>query len=277
MGERFSPASPSAARGSGAGRTERAVQSEAVAEAFPLAADPLSGRTIVVTRAVDRAGGLVERLGRLGATTIEVPVIETVEPADGGAALRAAAARAADYDWIVLASTVAAARFLACQPLLTGVRIATVGPATADVLPRVDLIPDRTDADGLVAAFPRGAGRVLLPRAAEGREGLVVGLAAKGWTVEVVEAYRTVPVDDPLGRLAPSVRAAVATADAITFLSPSAVRAWRGPVPPIVVCMGPATSAAASARGMRVAAVADPSTLEGLSAALVEALRGPAE
>lgn len=258
----------------GAGATPPA---EGAADSFAVAAGPLFGRTIVVTRAVDRSGRLVRLLGRLGATAVEVPVIETVEPADGGAALRSAAARAADYDWIVVASPVAATRFVACQPVLTGVKIAAVGPATAEMLPRTDLIPDRTDADGLVAAFPQGPGRVLLPRAAEGREELVVGLATKGWTVDVVEAYRTVPVDDPLGRLAPGVRAAVATADAITFLSPSAVRAWDGPVPPIVVCMGPTTSTAASARGLRVTAVADPSTLEGVAAALFEALVGPAE
>ena len=230
---------------------------------------PLSGRTIAVTRATDRAGPLVERLQALGATVVAVPMIETVDPSDGGAALRAAVGRLETYDWVVLASRVAAARFLACQPRLTGVKIAAVGPGTAATLPRVDLVPTRTDADGLVEAFPLGPGRLLLPRAAEGRATLVEGLVAKGWTVDAVEAYRTEAIADPLGRLSAIDRRVMDKVDAITFLSPSAVCAWTGAVPSTVVCMGPATAEAATQRGYRIAATADPSTLDGLIAAIV--------
>ena len=53
----------------------------------------LSGRTVVVARAAEQAGGLVERLRALGADVVEVPMIAIVDPADGGAGLAAAAAR----------------------------------------------------------------------------------------------------------------------------------------------------------------------------------------
>src|ERR1051325_8791918 len=56
---------------------------------------PLFGKRIIVTRAREQASGLVERLHELGAGTVELPVIEIGEPADGGAAPRDAAARAA--------------------------------------------------------------------------------------------------------------------------------------------------------------------------------------
>ena len=48
---------------------------------------------------------------------IEVPVIEVVDPADGGAALRAAAsASSASYDWVVVTSPNGAERLLAVHP-----------------------------------------------------------------------------------------------------------------------------------------------------------------
>jgi uroporphyrinogen III methyltransferase/synthase len=73
---------------------------------------PLAGRTIVVTRAEPRARGLVEALQRAGAETIEMPLTTQTGPADGGAALRAAAADVGSYDWVVLTSANAVNRFM---------------------------------------------------------------------------------------------------------------------------------------------------------------------
>ena len=50
---------------------------------------PLSGRTIVVTRAAEQASGLVAQLAHLGATVLEVPTVAITDPPDGGAALAA--------------------------------------------------------------------------------------------------------------------------------------------------------------------------------------------
>ena len=69
------------------------------------------------------------------------------------------------------------------------------GPGTADALAaagvRADLVPERFVAESLLEAFPDGPGRVLLPRAAVARDALPAGLTDRGWTVDVVEAYRT--------------------------------------------------------------------------------------
>ncbi|MDQ4097333.1 MAG: uroporphyrinogen-III synthase [Actinomycetota bacterium] len=46
-------------------------------------------------------------------------------------------------------------------------------------------------------------------------------------------------------------------------------------MPPLVVCIGPVTSKTARKRGVTVAAVADPHTLDGLVSALVAVLRRP--
>ncbi len=74
------------------------------------------------------------------------------------------------------------------------------------------------------------------------------GLAAKGWTVEVVEAYRT-----EVARPDPAALKAAADAHAVTFTSSSTVTNFvavaPGVVPPFVACIGPVTAATARAAG----------------------------
>lgn len=244
---------------------------------------PLFGRTVVVTRAAEQAGPFVEQLRALGATVLEVPLIRITGPLDGGAALAAVAADIVSYDWVVLTSPNAAIRFaeaLFAHGPSIGVGdlppIAVVGPGTASVVTGVGLdvalVSDRAIGDGLVASFPAGTGRVLLPRAAVARDVVPDGLRAKGWRVDIVDAYRTepVPADPALGL---HVRAA----DAIAFTSSSTVRAfvsWYGLalLPAIVVSIGPETSATLTAAGAPVTATASPHTLVGLLDAVVGAL-----
>jgi uroporphyrinogen III methyltransferase / synthase len=240
---------------------------------------PLFGRRIVVTRAREQAGGMIARLRDLGAETIEVPTIRIGEPADGGAALGKAAAGVGEYDWVVFTSPRAVERFmprLRDARDLAGIGVAAIGAGTANALEArgvaADLVPDEYVAESLMEAFPEGVGKVLLPRAAQARDVLPEGLAAKGWAVEVVEAYRTEP-DAPN----PAVLAAAAAADAITFTSSSTVTnylAVAGPraVPPLVACIGPVTAQTATAAGLVVDVVASEHTIEGLVAALRERL-----
>jgi len=153
-------------------------------------------------------------------------------------------------------------------------RVAVVGPATADALARhgvvADLVPERFVAEGLLDVWPAGTGRVLLPRAAVARDVLPDGLRARGWDVEVVDAYRTVPAHP-----SQKERAAAAGADAVMFSSSSTVTNFMAigiPVPPVVACIGPVTARAAEAAGLRVDLVADESTVESLVAALARRL-----
>jgi uroporphyrinogen III methyltransferase/synthase len=246
-------------------------------------ARPLFGRRVIVTRAREQASGLVERLQELGAATVELPVIEIGEPDDGGAALREAAGRVGEYDWVVFTSANAVVRFFAAlgavgfdTRALGGRRVAAIGPGTADALAsagvRPELVPERFVAESLLDAFPPGPGRVLLPRAAVARDVLPAGLAERGFTVDVVEAYRTV-----VGRPSPEALAAAATASAVTFTSSSTVTNYLAvagdlPIPPVVACIGPITADTARAAGLAVDVVAAEHTIEGLVAALVETL-----
>jgi len=246
---------------------------------------PLFGRRIAVTRAQGQAGELEAKLVAAGADAVVVPTIAIEDPADGGAALRGALARVGTYDWLVVTSPNGARRV--CSQLrdgrdLAGVLLAAVGPGTAATLAdhhlQVDLVPERYVAESLLEAFPDPpadrTGRVLLARAEVGRDVLPEGLRERGWEVDVVPAYRTVPAglaDRDLTRLR--------SAELVTFASASAVTSFVAAagtegVPPAAV-IGPITAQAARDAGLEVAVEAEEHTLGGLLAALC-AWAGPA-
>jgi uroporphyrinogen III methyltransferase/synthase len=239
---------------------------------------PLFGRRVVVTRPAGQAEPLVGALRAAGAEPVVVPAVETVAAEDGGAALGAAVAEVGTYDWVVFTSANAVEHTFAHlhdARSLGGVKVAAVGSATAAALePRgvmADLVPAEFVAEALVAAFPTAppGGRVLLPRSASAREVVADGLAAKGWVVTAVDAYRTVPAS-----VSERDRRRVAEADAVTFTSGSTVDGLVAAcgidgLPPVVVCIGPVAAGACEHHGIEVAAVADPHTVAGLVAALV--------
>ncbi|HEX2274229.1 MAG TPA: uroporphyrinogen-III synthase, partial [Acidimicrobiales bacterium] len=137
-----------------------------------------------------------------------------------------------------------------------------------------DLVPRRSLAAALAEAFPPGRGRVLLPQAALADDVLASGLTAKGWSVDVVEAYRTLPAVPPA-----EVAAAAAKADAVAFTSSSTVDNYvdavgSGGVPPVVACIGPVTAATARRRGLDVTVVAEEQSVDGLAAAIASWFSG---
>jgi uroporphyrinogen III methyltransferase / synthase len=247
---------------------------------------PLAGTTVVVTRPRDQARELVAALTARGARVIGLPVVEIAEAADGGAALDAAAAAVADYDWVAFTSANAARRLLGRLRdgrALGRAKVAAVGGATADAVARFGLVPDlvpgQATAAALAAAFPDAPtdGRVLFPRAAVARRALPDGLATKGWAVDEVEAYRTVAAAPPPD----DVAATLVGAAVVTFTSPSTVAGYLSlttvgglplPVPPVVACIGPVTAAAARKAGLDVAIESPSPSGEALVAALVARL-----
>ncbi len=246
-------------------------------------ARPLSGATVVVTRSGDQAPRLASSFARAGARVLEVPMISFADPEDAGAALRAAVATVATYDWVLFTSATAVRRFV---PLLRdgrtlgGARLAAVGPATARALARyrlvADLVPEVASAEHLAAALARvpGGRRALYPRAAEVRPLFLAALHEAGWTVDEVVAYRTLPAAPPDDALA----AQLGGADAVTFASGSAVAAYlemrtssgsKLAVPKVVACIGPSTAEAAREAGLTGVVEAEAPTPE----AMVQAVR----
>lgn len=250
---------------------------------------PLFGRSIVVTRTRAQASELVEQLTELGAETVEVPAIEVLEPADSGLALRHAVHSLRRYDWVVMTSPNGARALLVAlrtedldARALGAAQVAALGPGTAEVLAAgnvlADLIPPQYVAESLLESFPDPPagrrGRVLLPRAAVARDLLPEGLRARGWEVDVVDAYQTVAVP-----LEPEPRAGLAKADIVTFTSSSTVTrfleaAGAENVPPVVAAIGPITAATAREHGLHVDIEAEVHTIDGLVDALVEYVEG---
>jgi len=244
---------------------------------------PLDGWSVVVTRATSRAGPLAGALAQAGATVVALPVIETVDPDDGGAALAAAAGHVASYDWVVFTSATAVVRFCAALGdlrTLGGVRLAAVGSATEESLRTrqlpADLVPARSSAGDLAEALGVAAsgGRVLFPKAAAADPDLVEGLRARGWSVDAVDAYRTLAAAAPERSTVERLR----RADAVTFTSPSTVSAYLDArdadgaaltVPPVVACIGAKTAAAARGAGLSGVVEATRASVGGLVDALV--------
>jgi uroporphyrinogen-III synthase len=242
----------------------------------------LAGRTVLVTRPLEQSAELVRALERRGATAILAPAIE-LGPSRSAALTRALRELAAgEYAWITLTSPRTVEMLVAnLRPREVRAKVAAIGEGTAEAFRRFarhdpDLVPRVYTTLGLARAFPRGQGRVLCARADIAPEGLEEVLAAKGWSPERVEAYRT--------RLARSLPKEARDAlrrgevDAVTFTSASTVRGFvraLGAVKgtPKVVCIGPVTSREAREHGFSVSAVATPHTIAGVVQALERVFR----
>ncbi|MDB5307067.1 MAG: cobA [Gemmataceae bacterium] len=148
-------------------------------------ARPLFGRRVLVTRPAHQAGEMVRKLEHLGAVVYRMPAVEVREPADFGPVdLALDQIRRAEWDWVVFTSANGVHALLRRLDALGrdlralgGVKLAAIGPKTADALReyrlRADVVPDATfSSEGLVAALRPHVGgtRVLLARANRGRD-----------------------------------------------------------------------------------------------------------
>jgi uroporphyrinogen-III synthase len=253
-------------------------------------ARPLAGRRVLVTRARAQAEELVTRLRELGAEPVLCPVIEIAPPENTGP-LDRAIRELERYDWLVFTSVNGVDAFfrrlreLGREPAALGrTQIAAIGPATAGRLRAYGftphLVPSEFVAEAVAAALvERGiAGRrVLLPRAAEARETLPEVLRAAGAAVDVVPAYRTLPVEPPPEALE---RLRAGEVDIVLLTSSSTARNLVASLGhdlsvldrAVVACIGPITAAAAREAGIRVDLVADEYSIPGLLLTVVEAL-----
>lgn len=271
---------------------------------------PLSGRTIVVTRARQQASRLTRELEALGACVIELPTIEMVPP-DSYEPLDAALRDLGRYQWLIVtsANTVrVVVERLAGLGLdagsVSGPRVVAVGAATAAALRdagfRVDLVPPKYVAEEVVDALrDRVAGvRVLLARAAVARDVIPESLRGLGATVDVVDAYRMVVPEESAGLVRgvfastgpdPTLRRrsgwGTRVPDAVTFTSSSTATNFFQLLGEAGICsvsaglraisIGPVTSATLRELGWEPAAEADPHDVAGLIQAVIRVLPPP--
>jgi uroporphyrinogen III methyltransferase/synthase len=249
---------------------------------------PLFGRGIVITRPEAQAEELSELLRRKGARVIPFPVIR-IAPPESWEELDRALDRLEDYRWIIFTSANGVAFFFRRLRErgrdirdLKGIRIATIGPATASAVEtlgiRVDLVPEAFVSEGVVRAFDgmdlQGS-RVLLPRAKEARDVIPEGLAGMGAICDIATTYRTVRSNRSASELIPFFDEG--KVDVITFTSPSTVTHFLGTMGPgfhlhpqvRIACIGPVTEAAARKAGLPVDILQERYTIPGLVDALV--------
>jgi uroporphyrinogen III methyltransferase / synthase len=252
---------------------------------------PLQHRTIVVTRAAAQAQRFTQLLESAGARVLEAPAI-VIAPPSSWEPLDAALDALDTFTWVIFTSVNGVAmvdRRLPARGLtwsaLAGKRVAAIGPATADALAehgvRPDLVPREYRAEGLVELL-RGvvtpADRVLLPRAAQTRDVLVVELRRLGADVTEVPAYTTRRADAGTARLREAL--AAGAIDAVTFTSSSTARNfaelftdaerrdWLSRV--TVASIGPITAATAAEYGLATDVMPGEYTIPALARALTD-------
>lgn len=243
---------------------------------------------VVVTRAAHQSEGLAAAFRAAGAIVEHLPLLEVLPAADPRP-LERAASELALYDWLVFTSANAVDAFL---PLAGGalpprLRVAVVGPATAEALRAYGLEPHltavRADAEGLLADLAPlvdRSRRVLLPQAADARPVLAEGLSRAGAEVVTVVAY-----DKGLPPEAPEQAArlfAEAPIGWVTFTSPRIVRHfvelfganWERRRPELrAASIGPVTTAELRRQGVERIAEASTPGEEGLVAAVLQAVQ----
>lgn len=242
---------------------------------------PLSGKRILITRTREQAQTLAEKISALGGEPVEFPTIDFA-PLEDFRELDDALARNGEFDWIVFTSangvrTVGKRmRALGIDPRALKSKIAAIGPATARALEelglRVDFIPTRFLGAQIAIELPIQHGqRALLLRADLASDTLARELEARGVQVTNVDAYRTI--------LPPAREMDLTQIDAVTFTSSSTVRNFvamldgkgRGVLANLAVfCIGPVTAETARELGLRVDAVAEEHTVDGLASALMD-------
>jgi uroporphyrinogen III methyltransferase/synthase len=250
---------------------------------------PLSGMTILVTRPIEQAENLSEKLRELGATTIELPTIKII-PAENNDTLDEALERLNEYDWVVFTSVHGVRFFMKrmadlniARSALKQVMLAAIGPATASVCESAVKKPELVPTEFLSSNIADGLGdvkgkRILLPRADIASKKLPDLLRKRGALVDEVVAYRTIiPPDLTPDRL---TRIFAGGVDLITFTSPSTVRnlarvlgfsklgKFLSTVK--VACIGPVTVQATKELGINVDIVSKIHTIDALVEAIVD-------
>lgn len=251
----------------------------------------LADRRIAITRARGQASELAEKLTVLGASVIELPLIQVTKAIDRKT-LEEVLAELGSYDWIVFTSP-NGVRFFFEEfhrsfddiRALGMLRIAAVGEGTAkgirELHLRVECQPKVATgealADKLIATGSLDSAKVLVITGNLNRETLVTKLEGARAIVDTLQVYRTEKTDLASEPAAEDFRAW--GADAILFASSSAVQSFVDQAGvlklapearrPLAGSIGPLTSETMKRVGMPIDFEAKTPSLEALVEALV--------
>lgn len=252
---------------------------------------PLFGQRAVVTRTREQASRLSCRLRELGAEVLEIPTIK-IKPPKKKEILAESMASLGEYDWLVFTSPNGVTAFFdhffrAFDDVraLGNLRIAAVGPATAEKIAavhlRVDAMPKKYLTSALVSAIEEVESienlKIMLARAETANPELPRKLMSRGATVDDVPVYQTLMEEEDWNGAA--ARLWEEGADWVTFSSSSTVRHFhkRFPLARLkakhphlkFASIGPETSKALAELGERPSAEATEHTIDGLASSLL--------
>jgi uroporphyrinogen-III synthase len=248
--------------------------------------EPLDGVRVGVTRREDQATELAQLLAGTGAVVSVVPLIELAPLSQGP--LRGAIEQLRDNSLVVITSSNAARAFFealgesSTAPAPATLRFVAVGPATAAACTKYGGVQITTppaneySGAGITNLLPatESATPVFIIRGRGGDERLPDKLAASGYRVTTIDVYETIsaPLRSDQCEL-------LLSCDLITLASASAARALAEIDSPLVralpvVCIGGATTSAASELGLNVSATGASATPNALvDACITAALR----
>lgn len=247
---------------------------------------PLFGTRILVTRPKDQAHDLVDPLRELGAEVLLQPAIQIAAPTSWET-VDAALDQLSSYDWLAFCSSNGVHYFLdrLCSTKgdlrkLGTVRLAAIGPGTADELARyylkADVVPEEYRAESLAEALASEAAgrRFLLARASRGREVLAERLTAAGGSVDQVVVYTNADIERPDPQIAEAM--AAGQIDWVTVTSSTIARSLirlfgESLHRTRLASISPITSVTLREQGFEPAAEARQYTMEGLVEAMVAA------
>lgn len=256
---------------------------------------PLFGQSILLLRSHRQALETARRLERLGADVLAHPVISIEEPASWEHVDRAVESLSPG-DWLVFTSANGVESFLGRLwqrgfdwRSLAAVRIAAIGPRTAEALAafhlRPDLVSPEFRSESLaeqVAPHVAGA-RVILARADRGRDVLARELAHVAREVVQLTVYRQRDVNRPPQSLLDTIRDG--NLNWVLLTSGNVARGffrWLDPMTADAVrkcvrlaSISPVTSAVIREAGFDVAIEATQYTTDGLTDALLKSISNP--
>ncbi|MBI3737582.1 MAG: uroporphyrinogen-III synthase [Chloroflexi bacterium] len=247
---------------------------------------------VLITRPRAQSESFANALRAAGFQPIFFPVIE-IRPMKDNSQLDQALKNLNKYDWVVFTSVNAVEMVFDNHPALSGaiekskqgegqgVKVATIGPKTAEALLACSVTPDFVPEEYVAESILPGLGdlknkSVLLPRAEIARKALPEAISKAGGIAHEIVVYQTLPAEiDMDGWMA--LKSGV---DVVTFTSASTVENFvviarknnldplNLPNNPIFACIGPITGQAAKEEGLVNLVVAKEYTTNGLIEAI---------
>ena len=250
---------------------------------------PLSGKSILFTRAVESSYEAIQKLRAMGADVLDVPVVSTIPRGDSPEVVKALEL-VREFSALAFTSALAVEIFFNAMQdhgldvrNLAGLLIAAGSPTVERAMRRHGVVPDIAPeiagtgklAKLLGEKLPGGAS-VLLPRSSAADDTLLKSLTMAGFRPVSLFVYDTVPVD--LSWL--KVKLAHWRPDAALFLSGTCVRAILEAAPevveadprPILGCVGEKTAMSLIREGFTPDVVPDAPGVEALIHEIVQSL-----